>query len=255
VNLVPNSPDAPSPRAAREPWLPQSGRVELRPGEVHVWRVDLRQTTDDVRATLSDAERARAERFRSTADRTRFIASHAALRAILGDCLDVAPSALAFGETVHGKPFVAAPEAGRAARFSLSHSGDIALVAVAVGREIGVDVERVRPVADLDGFAARYFSRTECAALGRVPPAERLRAHLGVWTLKEAYLKACGEGLTRELDAFDVTVGDAQPRLAAVRDRPGDELRWTFARLELGHNAVGALAAQDADWSLRRWRR
>jgi 4'-phosphopantetheinyl transferase len=233
-----------------------AGRVELRADEVHVWRVDLAGQSDaGGLAVLSDAERARADRFQFLADRARFVASHTALRAILASYLDVAPVALAFGESTHGKPFVEAPDAGRELRFSLSHSGDVALVAVGLGREVGVDVERVRPLDDLEGFAARYFSAAERDALARVPSGKQLRAFFEIWTLKEAYLKACGEGLMRALDAFDVTVGDAQPRLLAVRDRPGDEARWTLLRLAPGEGYVGALASKGTERALHRWRR
>jgi 4'-phosphopantetheinyl transferase len=235
-----------------ERWVPQTGPVELPADEVHVWRVDIAaKSANGGVATLCDAERARADRFRFPADRDRFVASHVALRAILASYLEAAPAALAFGESAHGKPFVEAPDAGRALRFSLSHSGDVALVAVGLEREVGVDVERVRALDDLEGFAARYFSVAERDALARVPSVERPRAFFEIWTLKEAYLKACGEGLTRALDAFDVTVGSASPRLVAVRDRPGDEARWTLKQLFPYAGHVGALAATGTGWLLR----
>jgi 4'-phosphopantetheinyl transferase len=254
--------DAPPQRTGRsslpesgERWMPRSGPVDLPADEVHVWRVDIAGATDaGGLETLSATERARADRFHFPADRDRFVASHVALRAILASYLDAAPAALAFGESAHGKPFVEAPDAGRALRFSLSHSGDIAVVAVSRGHEVGVDVERVRSLDDLDGFAARYFSPAERDALARMPSGERQRAFFQIWTLKEAYLKACGEGLLRALDAFDVTVGDAPPRLAAVRDRPGDEARWTAAHLDLGGEYVAALVLEGSGLRFRRWR-
>lgn len=228
-------------------WPSPAGRVELRPDEVHAWRVAVAASAADdadAIATLSEAERERAGRLRFAADRDRFVAAHAALRRILASYLDVEPSLLAFGAGPHGKPFVAGPEHGRSLRFSLSHSGAIALIAVSREREVGVDVEQVRARDDLEGFVVRYFSPHERAAIDAAPPAERLRLFFETWTLKEAYLKACGDGLLRELDAFDVTVGDAQPRLLAVRDRPGDEARWALRRLEprAGHAAALAVA-------------
>jgi 4'-phosphopantetheinyl transferase len=235
-----------------ERWAPQTGPVDLPADEVHVWRVDLAKQTDaGGLETLSATERARADRFHFPADRDRFVASHAALRTILASYLEVSPAALAFGESAHGKPFVEAPNAGRALRFSLSHSGDIAVVAVSRRHEVGVDVERVRPLDDLEGFAARYFSPAERDGLARLPSADRVRAFFEVWTLKEAYLKASGEGLLRGLDAFDVTVGEVPPRLAAVRDRPGEEARWRLQRLEPAAGYVGALAADGSTWRMR----
>ncbi|HSD54401.1 MAG TPA: 4'-phosphopantetheinyl transferase superfamily protein [Burkholderiales bacterium] len=243
-----------SPPGRDGDWLPAVDRIELKSDEVHVWRVDVGERAAigaGALVTLSEAERARAARFHFEADRRRFVAAHVALRGILASYLGAQPSSLVFGEGSHGKPFVAAPEHGRSLRFSLSHSGEVALVAVSLGREVGVDVERVRPREDLAGFVARYFSPLERQALQRLLSVDRLRAFFETWTLKEAYLKACGEGLLRELDAFDVTVGDAQPRLLAVRDRPGDEARWTLRRLDPGEGHVGALAVEGSDWQLR----
>ncbi|HSD41779.1 MAG TPA: 4'-phosphopantetheinyl transferase superfamily protein [Burkholderiales bacterium] len=252
MDRPPQRTQPPSPGDPADWWAAQPGRVELRPDEVHVWRADIggHASTGSI-AALSDAERARAARFRFDADRERFVASHAALREILASYLDVAPDSLVFGEGTYGKPFLDAPAPGRSHRFSLSHSGEIALVAVSLEREVGVDVERVRPLDDLDGLITRYLSPHERAALSRVPAGDRLRAFFETWTLKEAYFKGCGDGLLRELDAFDVTVGDAQPRLLAVRDRPRDEERWGLRRVRPTEDYVGALAAEGSGWRVR----
>jgi 4'-phosphopantetheinyl transferase len=255
---VDRPPHTTEPISPRDEWRSPARRVELRPEEVHVWRIDVGTgAAGDAAAveTLSEAERARAGRFHFAADRDRFVAAHVALRGILASYLEVSPASLEFGEGPHGKPFVDAPAHGRTLRFSLSHSGDLALVAVSREREVGVDVERVRPRDDLDGFAARYFSMHERAALARIADSDRLRAFFEIWTLKEAYLKACGDGLLRELDAFDVTVRDAQARLLAVRDRPGDEARWALRHLDPGGAFVAALAVDGEQPSLRCWDR
>jgi 4'-phosphopantetheinyl transferase len=246
-----NTPTAPQPTGATPP-----RSTELRPAEVHLWRVcTSRSATSDAAAVdaLSADERVRASRLRFEADRGRFVASHAALRRILASYLGATPASLAFGEGPQGKPFLDAPAHGQSLHFSLSHSSDLALVAVSRGRRVGVDVERVRPLEDLDGFVARYLSPREREAFVRIPSAGRLRAFFEIWTLKEAYLKACGDGLLRELDAFDVTVGDAPSRLLGVRDRPGDEARWALQRVEVGKDFVAALAVEGRDWHLRRW--
>lgn len=226
----------------------------LLPAEVHLWRVFVSSpVANDAAAAdaLSEDERTRASRFHFEADRGRFVASRVALRRILASYLGATPASLAFGTGTHGKPFLDAPAHGRSLRFSLTHSGDLALVAVSLGRNLGVDVEQVRPRADLEGFAARYFSPRERDALARIPPGDRLRAFLEIWTLKEAYLKACGDGLARALDAFDVTIGEAPSRLEAVRDRPGDAARWALRQVEIGEDYVGALAVEGQGWQLR----
>ncbi|HEY2158143.1 MAG TPA: hypothetical protein VGH33_21115, partial [Isosphaeraceae bacterium] len=138
-------------------------------GEVHVWRVAL-DRADDMLArlgsTLSDDERARGERFRSERDRARFLVSRAALRAILSRYAGRPAAALAFLAGPHGKPSLAG--AG-AIEFNLSHSGDLALVAVAAGVRVGVDVEQLREMDDRDAIVRRFFSAREQAELFALP--------------------------------------------------------------------------------------
>jgi len=234
---------------------PPPARVVLDVDVVQVWRVPFdhaSQSDSGVMTTLSMAERERANRFRFDADRDRFVRSRAALRMILASYLSTAPEALVFREGAHGKPFVDSPADAVPLRFNLSHSDNLALVAVARGREVGVDVERVRPVSDMAGIAARFFSPLERQALDRVPPERRLHAFFATWVLKEAYLKGCGDGLLRRLEDFDVATGDDKlPRLLSVRDRLGDEARWALWRLEPGDGYVAALAADGSDPQLR----
>jgi len=236
------------------PLLP---RFELAAEEVHVWRISLDAFAQDDSSylhSLSEPERRRASHYRFESDRRRFVCSHAALRGILAAYLDASPAALVFAEGEHGKPFLLSPARGDVLCFSLSHSGDLALVAMIRGRAIGVDLERVRPIKDFAGLVDRFFSPAERHALARVAPDRRQHAFLAAWVLKEAYLKACGEGLQRSLDAFDVTIGDQeQPRLLAVRDRADDEARWSLLRLDAGQGFVAALAVEGRIWRLRHW--
>ena len=239
---------------ARAHWQRPQPHIDLAAAEVHVWRVPLDAFAQCDLSSLSELERQRASRFRFEADRRRLVGSHAALRGILATYLDAPPATLLFAEGAHGKPFLLGPAHGRNLRFSLSHSGDLALVAASRGREVGVDLERVRPIKDFVDVADRFFSPAERHALARLAPDDRQRAFLAAWVLKEAYLKACGEGLMRNLGAFDVTIGDEeQPRLLAVRDRVGDEARWSLRRLDPGEGFVAALAVEGRAWRLRHW--
>ena len=219
-------------------------RIAIAAEGVDVWRIPLDGSATGDADLLSAAERERAGRFRAEMDRDRFVRSHVALRRILGQYAATGPSDLVFGAGEHGKPFIESPTAARALRFSLSHSGELALLAVARDREVGVDLERVRPVSGMAEMVARYFSAFERPALERIAPAERRRAFFATWVLKEAYLKACGDGLVRRLEDFDVTVGEEPPRLIAVRDRPGDEGRWILSSLDAGEGYVAALAVE-----------
>jgi 4'-phosphopantetheinyl transferase len=224
--------------------------VKLLPGDVHVWTVPLDVASWGDHLTeggLDVHEVARASRFHFAADRRRFVVSHAATRAILARYLGVAPGALFMRGADGGKPALDPARHGAGLRFNVSHSGEVAVVAVG-DREVGVDVEHVRPLPDLDALVARWFSRPERRAFEALLPAARVAAFFACWTLKEAYLKGCGDGLARALDGFTTTVPpDEVPRLTHVGDRAGDEARWALRRLVLPPGYVGAVAVENPE--------
>lgn len=217
--------------------------------DVHVWRVPL--TRDEavrrrLARTLSPEEQGRAARFRFDRHRERFVVAHGVLRFVLSGYVGCVPEALSFGAEPDGKPFLAtecAEVGDDDLRFNLSHSADLALVAVSVGLEIGVDVERIKPTRDLEGLARRYFAPEEQDALARLAPDERVADFFRVWTLKEAYLKAVGTGLGRALDSFAVSArDDGPPRL--LRSDAGDAGDWWFQCLEVGAGFAGAVVTE-----------
>lgn len=176
------------------------------PGPERVWRVDLDAVAADT-ASLSQAERDRAGRFVFQRDRQRFVAAHVALRQVLSSHTGVDASRLEFPLGSDGKPFLACP-AG--VHFNLSHSQSVALIAIGNGEtEIGIDVEVLRPMADVEAMAASYFTAAEQRALAAVTPALRSRAFLTCWTRKEACLKAIGLGLGVDTRTFDAGVDES----------------------------------------------
>ena len=238
-------------------WLPAERVGVPRPGHVDVWIVALDgvQGGEPEAADLAPDEAERAHRLRFEADRRRFVGSRVALRRILAGCLGVTSREIAFRASPFGKPRLDPERHGSALRFNVSHSGDLALVAVSGEVEVGVDIELRRPRPDLEALVARYFSPGERVAIAALPAAHRLEAFFDYWTLKEAYLKACGDGLNRRLDAFDVVLDhDLPPRLVDVRDRPGDQYRWTLAQLRPAAGYAAAIAAERSDPAAS-WRR
>ena len=220
-------------------------RVAVALGHVDVWSIALDDTDRcDGFAILSPEERARAERFRFPADRRRFVARRSQLRVLLGRRLGVEATDVVFAHGEHGKPMLDPRHHGHALRFSASHSGGLAVVAVSA-LEVGVDVERIRPLADADDIVARYFSPGERRAFKAVPAPERPRAFLSAWTLKEAYLKAAGDGLGRGLGRFTVTMAhDDSPRLLDDLDRPPGAPPCALYRFEPAQGYLGALAVE-----------
>jgi 4'-phosphopantetheinyl transferase len=194
-------------------------------------------------ALLDPEETARAGRFARVADRARFVASHAALRVVLGRTLGIEPEALRFGADEAGRPFLAGSD-GRL-DFNLSHSGDCALIGLADGARIGVDVEWRRPLPDALRIARAHFAPEETQALAALPPPAREAAFFGLWTRKEAVVKATGHGLSLALDAFSVTVPPEPARF--LRGEPAPRA-WTLADIAapLGYAATAAVTAAAA---------
>lgn len=218
------------------------------PAEVHVWRrwLDVGAAgAMALKAVLSPDEEARAARFRFERDANRFIVARATLRRVLGRCLGVEPEELAFYYGAHGKPALASPPTRLT--FNLSHSGDLALLAVAWDRAIGIDVEQRRPVSDLGALAAQVFATAERAELATLPPGAREDAFLAGWTRKEAFIKAVGEGLTHPLDAFVVSLDPVAPaRLLSVGGSADAAGAWSLHALTPAPGYVAALVAQGA---------
>lgn len=212
-----------------------------------VWLVDLALSPPALTAcdaVLSEDERARADRFLRIEDRDRYRASHAALRLVVGRALGADPRSLAFAAGPHGKPELAGA-VREAPGFNLSHSGRMALVGLSAGRPIGVDIEMIRPLPDALQIARGHFSADEAEALAAAPERERVVIFFGLWTRKEAVVKALGAGLALPLDRFSVTLPPAAPRLLRIADGLG---AWTLTDLELGPRyAATAAVAEDDD--------
>ena len=162
------------------------------------------------RASLDDGEKARAARFVFDRDRRRFIAAHVGLRRLLGEHLGVDPATLRFDAGEFGKPRLR--DEPRCA-FSLTHSGDEALVALSDGPDIGVDLEAVREFRDVDELARQCLTPAELVGFDATPEAERVLAFLRAWTRKEACLKALGTGLQITPATVETGLDAAQRRV------------------------------------------
>jgi 4'-phosphopantetheinyl transferase len=190
---------------------------------------------------------------RLAADRRRYVAAHGLLRHILAGYAGLAPSEMRVERAPEGKPRLLHP---RDLRFNLSHSEGIGVVAVALAREVGIDIEAVRPLDDLESLVGTCFSAVERTQFAALPEPSRLLAFFEAWTRKEAFLKALGEGLSRPLDSFDVTLrpGDP-PRILRVEGEPGLAERYSLRELRPAAGFVGALAVEgtEARVRLRGW--
>jgi 4'-phosphopantetheinyl transferase len=221
--------------------------VEPRHGEVQVWRAFLDvlpSYVESLSPILCATERDRAARFHFERDRSRFIAARAFLRILLGHYLRKTPSEIQFGYGPNGKPFLVG-EGTRNLRFNVSHSHGLALYAVTLGAEVGIDLEYIRQNMSTHNMSRRFFSAQEVAALESLPRDQRQKAFFVCWTRKEAYIKARGEGLSVALDSFSVTLKpDEPPALLAFQEEPQETSRWSFLEVDPDPQYVAAVAVE-----------
>jgi 4'-phosphopantetheinyl transferase len=194
-------------------------RVGASYTSLDLWYVDLDMSADALRCFrqwLSDDELAKAERFRPDLVRARYIVGRAALRCVLADQLGCFPAAIRFSYGTNGRPML---EGGRGQlEFNLAHSEGDAVIALASGAAVGVDIERPRPIADVESLARLVFSDAERRELELAPDPES--AFLNGWTRKEAYVKALGLGLTAPLKEITVSLsGRAALLSTGLRDQ------------------------------------
>ncbi len=230
-------------------------KLSLEEDEIQVWRAHLglaRQRLERLANTLSPDERTRAARFHFARDRDHYIAGRGLLRSILGKYLATEPGQLRFSYNAYGKPELESPANSRALRFNLAHSRGLALYAFTRRRQIGIDVEMIRP--ETEEIAARFFSPAEIAVLRALPRELKPAAFFNCWTRKEAFIKARGMGLSLPLDQFVVAFAPGEsPALVSAANDPQAAEHWAIAALEPGDGYAAALAVEGRDWELKCW--
>lgn len=230
-------------------WLPAPKELDLLLNDVHIWRINLNSDElqlQSFRETLSSDEIVRAERFYFPEHRQRFMAGRGTLRTILGQYLDIAPKQVEFEYQPRGKPLLAAKFADQGLLFNLSHSQDLALLGVSYQHQIGVDLEYIRTMSDLEGLAKRFFSAREYEYLRLLSPAQQQQIFFRYWTCKEAYLKATGDGLV-QLEEIEIDLTPNQPSKLLVS---GD---WSLRELTPANNFAAAVVVAGSNIHLHFW--
>jgi 4'-phosphopantetheinyl transferase len=231
--------------------------LTLHSGEVHVWRavLDLPESqVHSLRSTLTADERQRAERYIFEKDRTHFVVARGLLRVLLGGYLRQDPSCLRFAYGPYGKPALATDTGRAALRFNVSHSHGLALYAITRGREVGVDIERIRPEIAQEKIAEHFFAPREVTVLRSLPPLLQAPAFFACWTRKEAYIKAKGDGLALPLDQFEVSLAPGEPAvLLRTAWDPHEAAGWALKDLAPAPDYRAAVAVAGHDWRLTCW--
>ncbi|MGC2210623.1 MAG: 4'-phosphopantetheinyl transferase superfamily protein [Candidatus Korobacteraceae bacterium] len=211
-----------------------------------VWRVHLDEPSSNVfsSSVLSSDEFNRAQRFHFEKDRLHYIRCRSALRFLLGRYLGIPAAELRFEYQPGGKPELAAQPNPLPLRFNVSHSAQLALIAVGAVHRLGIDIEQERSDVDVAALSARFFSARERAALQSLPDHLRRTAFFACWTRKESFLKATGDGLWFPLADFSVTAHpDLDPALEEIRGDTQARKQWYLADLsvETGYRATLAI--------------
>jgi 4'-phosphopantetheinyl transferase len=218
--------------------------------EIHIWHAALdreEKVLGRLESRLSQEEKARADRFHFVNDRNRFVAARGLLRELLGKYLHQAPAGLEFSYGEHGKPSLSGGNTSSGLCFNLSHSAGLVVYAIAKERNLGIDVEHVRPESAGEDVAKRYFSAREVSDLQTLPPEVRVEGFFHCWTRKEAYLKATGMGLQIPLGSFAVSLVPEKP----AQFLGGVEPRWHLAAYHPAEGYVAAVVYDGAPCSLK----
>jgi 4'-phosphopantetheinyl transferase len=240
-----------SPAMEAVRWSRPAQELAIGQDELHIWRAWLDvepQEHSRFLSYLNKDEVLRAERFVFPRDRDQFIVARGKLRELLGKYLRRPPDAVQFKTARYGK--LSLLDDRDQLRFNLSHSHGLALYGFCMGRELGIDTEKIQPDFAGEGIAERYFSVAEQCELAEVPKELRDTAFFLCWTRKEAYIKAHGDGLQIPLDSFDVSLKPGEPGTLRSADRD----RWSIRSFVPAPDFVAAIIVEGEVHSTRFWR-
>jgi 4'-phosphopantetheinyl transferase len=238
-------------------WLPAPSNLALSQNDIHVWCVRLNTARPRIRKlqnTLTIEEVKKANRFRSEKDRERHIVARGVLRDILGRYLNTPPEQLRFTKGKHGKPALSLDQGDLGLHFNMSDSHHLVVYAVTRYRQVGIDLEHIQPIPEMEQIVERFFSIPEKEAFLAISPHERLDAFYRGWTRKEAYIKAKGQGLSIPLHQFEVSIasGEKAALLNVYGDRKEASL-WSLHEITPAPEYIATIALEGHDWQLSCW--
>ncbi|MEO1208335.1 MAG: 4'-phosphopantetheinyl transferase superfamily protein [Cyanobacteria bacterium J06638_20] len=209
---------------------------------IHLWRVAIDAVPEPTQQalwdTLSAEEQQRAERFVRKADEQRFIVGRGVLRSLLGHYCHLAPPDIQFVYNDYGKPLLKPSSDTDTLWFNLSHTEGWVVYAIAQ-TPIGIDLERIHTISQLDQIIERFFSQKEQATFHHLPEVQQNDHFFPFWTAKEAYSKAVGQGISLPLDQIDVAL-EPTPHFQHLPEAIAEE--WKLRLFTLEEDYVGAIA-------------
>jgi 4'-phosphopantetheinyl transferase len=240
-----------------EQWNHSIIDLKLSREVIHIWIASLEQSNCKVQnlsKLLSEDEQDRSMKFCFEKDRKHFIVGRGLLRTFLGRYLDKEPTQLKFYYSQYGKPALDGTVEGNVLNFNLSHSHGLALYAFALDHQIGIDIELIRFIPDVEQIVERFFSTNERSLFRTLSPEQKQIAFFKGWTSKEAYLKATGNGLAYPLDQIEVSLNPKDPPgLLKIVDNADASTQWSLYALQPAPNYIATLAVEGQGWHLKGW--
>ncbi len=210
--------------------------------EVHLWQIHLNQFLPTrLFASLDSSEQQRAQQLKTEDLYRRFVVAHAAMRSILSQYLGASPGNIHLMQPARKKPSIHQAQNQMGIDFNLSHSHEMALIAVSQTFLVGIDIEHIRNMPDVTQVAKRFFTTKEYALLLQSSPQTQLALFFKIWTAKEAFLKAKGLGLSGYLDQFSIQLNTQQEPASIDMTEP-DAKNWTLHRLDISSKYESTLA-------------
>lgn len=229
-------------------WDPAPLKLARPHTAVHIWAAALQvsvETRQRLSQTLSDDEQARAKRYRRPLIQQCLVVSRGILRDILSRYLPLAPRAISFKYTAHGKPGLQLPADSPPLYFNVTHSHNLALYAISGDAEVGIDLEYLPRALNIAQVAPHILTKKEHHLLRELPETQHRAQFFKYWTRKEAVVKAIGKGLSLSLQTFDVSNDTIT---FTTKDQTEQWQVHTFTPMA---NHIAAVAVPQHDWQLQ----
>ena len=202
--------------------------------QIEIWHHDLNFIPENYEKVLNKEEMQKASKYKFDIHRKHFIASRCFQRNILSRYLGLNASDIIFNYTKHGKPYVENTNIS----FNLSNSGEMASIAISNNIVLGLDIELHKEIDDLNAIAKNFFSSREYAKFFKITPENKVKCFYEIWTRKESFIKAIGEGLSYPLDKFEVSFdNDNPPRIKTINDSAKNASDWHLKSFIFKHNS------------------
>lgn len=211
----------------------------LPPGELHVWRVSTSITPVafvEFESALTEKELAKVPFFKFKQVKDSYVISQGSLRRLLSEYLGIPANLVKIGRRRKGKPY-SIDDPGL--YFNMSNSGKFVVIAFSRDGEVGIDIEKTRPLHDLDEMIAKNFTSREIRFI-TARPEERISRFFRLWTVKESYLKAIGEGMRLQPDSLEFAIESDRVRQLSV-EGVFDQEDWNFKEFSKSNDYVGTI--------------